>query len=50
MTDLNTLVAKGPLSLVYANDINDSGGIVGGAYNSATGNSPAFLAIPLGPQ
>jgi len=47
MTDLNTLVAHGPLSLVYANDINESGEIVGGAYNSATGDSPAFLAVPL---
>jgi probable HAF family extracellular repeat protein len=46
MTDLNTLVAQGPLSLVYANDINDAGEIVGGAYNSTTGDSPAFLAVP----
>jgi probable HAF family extracellular repeat protein len=46
MTDLNTLV-ESPLSLVYANDINDSGEIAGGAYNAATGNSPAFLAVPV---
>lgn len=50
MTDLNTLVAQGPLSLVYANDINYSGEIVGGAYNSTTGDSPAFLAVPLRAQ
>jgi probable HAF family extracellular repeat protein len=51
MTDLNTLlVAAGPLSLVYANDINDSGEIVGGAYNSTTTDSPAFLAVPISPQ
>jgi probable HAF family extracellular repeat protein len=50
MTDLNTLVAQGPLSLVYANDINDSGEIVGGAYNSTTGDSPAFMAVPLRTQ
>ena len=50
MTDLNTLVAPGPLSLVYANDINDSRVIVGGASNSVTGNYPAFQAIPLSPQ
>ncbi|MGA2741530.1 MAG: DUF3466 family protein [Bryobacteraceae bacterium] len=50
MTDLNTLVAAGPLSLVYANDINDAGEIVGGASNSATGDSPAFLAVPIKAQ
>jgi probable HAF family extracellular repeat protein len=50
MTDLNTLVAAGPLSLVYANDINDSGEIAGGASNSTTGDSPAFLAVPLSAQ
>jgi probable HAF family extracellular repeat protein len=50
MTDLNTLIAPGPLSLVYANDINDSGEIVGGAYNSTTQDSPAFLAVPLATQ
>lgn len=50
MTNLNTLVAPGPLSLIYANDINDSGEIVGGAYNSTTGDSPAFLAVPLRTQ
>jgi len=44
--NLNTLIQSGPLSLVYANDINDSGEIVGGAFNSKSGNSPAFLAIP----
>jgi len=50
MTDLNALVPQGPLSLVYANDINDSGEIVGGAYNSKSGDSPAFMAIPLRTQ
>jgi probable HAF family extracellular repeat protein len=50
MTDLNTLIAPGPLSLVYANDINDLGEIVGGAYNSTNGNSPAFMAVPLRTQ
>jgi len=48
MTDLNTLIAPGTLSLVYANDIDDSGEIVGGAYDSATGDSPAFTAVPMG--
>jgi probable HAF family extracellular repeat protein len=46
MTDLNTLVAPGSLDLVYANDINASGEIVGGAFDPSTGESPAFLAIP----
>jgi probable HAF family extracellular repeat protein len=50
MTDLNTLVAPGPLTLVYANDINSSGEIVGGASNSKTGDAPAFLAVPLRTQ
>jgi probable HAF family extracellular repeat protein len=50
MTDLNALVAPGPLSLVYANDVNDAGEIVGGAYNSKTGNSPAFMAVPVRTQ
>jgi len=47
MTDMNTLIAPGSVSLVYANDINDSGEIVGGAYNSTTGDYPAFRAVPL---
>jgi probable HAF family extracellular repeat protein len=50
MTDLNTLVAQGSLSLVYANDINDSGEIVGGAYNATTTDSPAFMAVPIRTQ
>jgi hypothetical protein len=35
------------LTLVYANDIDDSGVIVGGAFNPATGASPGFVAIPV---
>jgi probable HAF family extracellular repeat protein len=50
MTDLNTLIAPGPLTLVYANDINDAGEIVGGAYNAYTTDSPAFMAVPLRTQ
>jgi probable HAF family extracellular repeat protein len=46
MTDLNTIVPPGSLNLVYANDINASGEIAGGAFDQATGESPAFLAIP----
>lgn len=47
MTDLNSLVAPGSVSLVYANDINDAGVIVGGAYDAGSGTSPAFQALPL---
>jgi len=46
MTDLNTLVPPGSLSLIFANDINSSGEITGGAFNPATGDAPAFLAVP----
>jgi probable HAF family extracellular repeat protein len=46
ITDLNTLIQPGSVTLVYANDIDDSGMIVGGASDSKTGKSPAFLAIP----
>jgi probable HAF family extracellular repeat protein len=46
MTDLNTLVPPGSLYLVYANDINASGEIAGGAFDENTGESPAFLATP----
>jgi probable HAF family extracellular repeat protein len=47
MTDLNTLVAGGShLLLVFANDINSSGKIAGGAFDPGTNASPAFLAVP----
>lgn len=44
--DLNTLVPPGSLTLVFANDINDRGEIAGEAFDPATGETPAFLAIP----
>ena len=44
--DLNSLVPSGPLTLTYANDVDDAGQIVGGASNAATGISPGFVAIP----
>lgn len=44
--DLNSRVSSS-LTLVYANDIDDSGVIVGGAFNPATGTSPGFVAIPI---
>lgn len=46
MTDLNTRVPLGSLDLVYANDINSSGEIAGGAFDPKTGEAPAFLATP----
>ena len=47
MTDLNTLIRSGSgLQLILAAGINDRGEIAGTAYDSSTGVSPAFLAIP----
>lgn len=45
--DLNGLVAPSTLTLVYANDIDASGEIVGGAFDSKDGQSPGFVAIPV---
>jgi probable HAF family extracellular repeat protein len=45
--DLNGLVAPSTLTLVYANDIDASGAIVGGAFDSKDGQSPGFVAIPV---
>jgi probable HAF family extracellular repeat protein len=48
MTDLNALmIANKSLTLLYANDVNDEGVIVGGAYDSKTNTYPAFVAIPF---
>ena len=44
--DLNSLIPNGALTLTYANDINDSGEIVGGASNATTGLQPGFVALP----
>ncbi len=47
MTDLNSLVVgQSAFTLVFANDVNDDGVIVGGAFNPKTGKAPAFVAIP----
>lgn len=47
MTDLNSLmIGHNSLTLVYANDVDDSGVIVGGATNAKTGVTSAFVAIP----
>ncbi|HYK64185.1 MAG TPA: hypothetical protein VEY94_04515, partial [Patescibacteria group bacterium] len=47
MTDLNDLTFPGSPYLLYANDINDSGELVGEALDLATGEAPAFRAIPV---
>jgi len=46
IADLNTLVPRGSMTLVFANDINSSGEIAGGAFDPTTEQSPAFLAVP----
>ena len=47
MTDLNSLmIGHNAYVLVYANDVNDDGVIVGGASNAKTGESAAFVAVP----
>lgn len=47
MNDLNTLIAPGYTAhLEIAGDINDSGEITGRAFDSSTGERPAFLATP----
>lgn len=51
MTDLNTLiVGHSPLILLYANDVNDQGVIVGGAINPQTNVTSAFVAVPFGDE
>jgi probable HAF family extracellular repeat protein len=48
MTDLNTLIQpNSPLHLVLANDINDSGEIVGFATDTNSNATVAFLAVPV---
>ena len=46
-TDLNTLTVPGSPYLLYANDITDAGAISGEAFNSTTGASPAYVAVPV---
>jgi probable HAF family extracellular repeat protein len=47
IVDLNS-VSGSRLFLIYANDIDDSGRIVGLAYDPSTGEFPAFVAVPSG--
>jgi hypothetical protein len=47
MTDLNSRLSPGSsLYLIIAISINDRGEIVGQAFDSNTGNLPAYLATP----
>jgi hypothetical protein len=46
--DLNTLMIRhDSLTLLYANDVDDDGVIVGGAYDAKTNVRSAFVAIPF---
>jgi probable HAF family extracellular repeat protein len=47
MTDLNALAPGYAGHLVFAGDIDELGEITGGAFDPATGDSPAFVAVPL---
>jgi probable HAF family extracellular repeat protein len=47
MTDLNTLAPPGSPFLIFANDINDSGQIVGAAFDSTSNRVVGFRAYPL---
>jgi probable HAF family extracellular repeat protein len=49
MTDLNDLTVSGSPYLLYANDINNSGQLVGEAFDPDTGEAPAFLSNPVHP-
>jgi probable HAF family extracellular repeat protein len=46
MTDINELTLPGSPYLLYANDINDRGEIVGQAFNPDTNEAPAFVGTP----
>lgn len=47
MTDLNDAAPGYSGELIFANDINDLGQITGGAFDAGTGESPAFVAVPV---
>jgi probable HAF family extracellular repeat protein len=46
MLDLNALVPTGSPILIYANDVNNEGRIVGQAYDQSTGEYFSFVAVP----
>jgi probable HAF family extracellular repeat protein len=48
MTDLNSLmIGHNSLTLLYANDIDENGVIVGGAVDTKTNVTSAFVAVPF---
>jgi len=47
---LNALVPPGSPLLIYANDVNDAGRIVGQAYDQGTGEFFSFVAVPTGDE
>jgi uncharacterized membrane protein len=47
MKDLNSLTEPGSLFLLYANDITNTGVIVGQALDPNTGEAPAYIGIPI---
>ena len=48
MTDLNSLmIGHNSVTLLYANDVDDNGVIVGGAYDAKTNLTSAFVAVPF---
>lgn len=47
IVDLNS-VAGSSLVLLYGNDIDNSGRVVGQAYDPGSGEAPAFVAAPSG--
>jgi probable HAF family extracellular repeat protein len=47
VSDLNSATLPASPYLIYANDINDSGVLVGEAFDASTGTAPAFEAFPI---
>jgi probable HAF family extracellular repeat protein len=47
MTDLNTVTVPGSPFLLFANDINNRGELVGQALDTVTGEAPAFVGAPV---
>jgi hypothetical protein len=40
------MIGHKSLTLLYANDVDDNGVIVGGAYDAETNVTSAFVAVP----
>jgi probable HAF family extracellular repeat protein len=50
ITDLNTVTVPGSPFLLFANDINNRGELVGQALDTVTGEAPAFVGVPVRPD